>query len=107
MDNKIMSKEEAYSFLYAFLGLITYTIPMFYLLYQKQKGIIFVENLATINNGIAYFICAYCFIIPKLNKRLNRDGENIKEKILLKLFSNITCFIIGTLLSVMFFIVVL
>ena len=107
MDNKIMSKEEAYSFLYAFLGLITYTISMFYLLYQLQKGIIFVENLATINSGIAYFLCAYCFIFPKVDKYLHRNGEIPEEGFLLNLFRNITYFLIGTLLSVMFFIVVL
>lgn len=74
MDNKIMGKDEAYSFLYAGLGFFTYTIVMFYLLNQRQKGIIIVENLAVINSWLAYFLCAYAFIFGKVDRYLHRNG---------------------------------
>lgn len=102
-----MSKEDAYSFLYALLGLFSYSIVMFYLLHQRQKGIIVVENLAAINSWIAYFIVAYAFIFAKVDKYLHKNGNIPKEGFVLRLFRNITCFFIGTLLSVMFFIMVL
>lgn len=94
MKNEIMSKAEVSAFTSLFLGLVGYSIFMFYLLAKRSKGINYFDNLSSLNANVLYLICFLIFIVSKFFK----ENKNIAKFI---------PFLTGILLSVMFFIVVL
>ncbi|MDO7469691.1 hypothetical protein Q5X60_12955 [Acinetobacter baumannii] len=94
MKNEIMSKAEVSAFISLFLGLVGYSIFMFYLLAKRSKGINYFDDLSSFNYNVSYLICFLTFIVSKFFK------EN-------KSIAKFIPFLTGILLSVMFFIVVL
>lgn len=94
MKDEIMSKAEVSAFTSLFLGLVGYSIFMFYLLAKRSKGVNYFDDLSSFNYNMSYLICFLIFIFSKVFK------EN-------KYIANFMPLLIGILLSVMFFIIVL
>ncbi|WP_336976415.1 hypothetical protein [Acinetobacter pittii] len=94
MKDEIMSKAEVSAFTSLFLGLVGYSIFMFYLLAKRSKGINYFDDLSSLNDNVLYLICFLIFIVSKFFK----ENKNIAKFI---------PFLTGILLSLMFFIVVL
>ncbi|ENV46127.1 hypothetical protein P255_01346 [Acinetobacter brisouii CIP 110357] len=70
MKNEIMSKSEVNSFVCIFLGLVGYSIFMFYLLVKRSKGINYFDDLSSVNRFIVYSSVALEFICLKIVKNI-------------------------------------
>ncbi|HFG6799436.1 Uncharacterised protein [Acinetobacter baumannii] len=63
MKNEIMSKAEVSAFTSLFLGLVGYSVFMFYLLAKRSKGINYFNDLYSINKFVVYFFILFVVFI--------------------------------------------
>ncbi|MFL9493887.1 hypothetical protein, partial [Acinetobacter baumannii] len=63
MKNEIMSKAEVSAFTSLFLGLVGYSVFMYYLLAKRSKGINYVYELYSINKFVVYFLFFLLFLL--------------------------------------------
>ncbi|HAV3544983.1 TPA: hypothetical protein JIE44_003831, partial [Acinetobacter baumannii] len=65
MKNEIMSKAEVSAFTSLFLGLVGYSVFMFYLLAKRSKGINYFNDLYSINKFVVYFLFFLLFLLGR------------------------------------------
>ncbi|HGL4553909.1 TPA: hypothetical protein ACKE7S_002913 [Acinetobacter baumannii] len=103
MKNEIMSKAEVSAFTSLFLGLVGYSVFMFYLLAKRSKGINYFNDLYSINKFVVYFL----FFLLLLLERQFKNYINLKNIYVVKFIDFINAFSIGVLLASGFFTIVL
>jgi len=103
MSYKIMSKADIRVFTLIFLGLVGYSIFMFYLLAKRSKGINYFDDLYSVNKFLVYFLVFSQFVLLRQAKIYVT-----KNKIrLVNFLWGIGAFIGGVLLASGFFTIVL
>ncbi|MFL1540651.1 hypothetical protein ACJOYG_13165 [Acinetobacter baumannii] len=103
MKNEIMSKAEVSAFTSPFLGLVGYSVFMFYLLAKRSKGINYFNDLYSINKFVVYFLFFLLFLL----ERQFKNYINLKNIYVVKFIDFINAFGIGVLLASGFFTIVL
>ncbi|HBI1359895.1 TPA: hypothetical protein JI413_RS08990 [Acinetobacter baumannii] len=103
MKNEIMSKAEVSAFTSLFLGLVGYSVFMFYLLAKRSKGINYFNDLYSINKFVVYFLLFLLFLLGRQFKIY----INLKNIYVVKFINFISAFSIGVLLASGFFTIVL
>lgn len=103
MKNEIMSKSEVWGLVAIFLGLVSYSTFMFYLLAKRREGINYFNDLYSINSYVLYFLFFLLFFLVRQVKNYTK----LKNIYVLNFIDFIGAFSIGVLLASGFFIIVL
>ncbi|WP_447508357.1 hypothetical protein [Acinetobacter lactucae] len=103
MKKEIMSKSEVSGIVNIFLGLVGYSIFMFYLLAKRSKGINYFEDLYSVNKFVVYFLVFLQFVLLRQAKKYAKKNQTY----LVNRLWGVGAFIGGILLASVFFTIVL